>query len=247
MEEYKKNFIEFLLKTGALKIFENPSDDRMLKSKRISPWFVNMGDFNNGEASSKLAGFYADSIINSGIKADILYGIPEKGVGLAAPVAMAMYAKGHNIGWCFSRKDEKTHGESTNLGLEDKIKKLIVGKIPKTGDVIVQLDDVFTAGDAKYEANKFLKDLDLENLPLLIIGVDRQEVGTEYSRQSAIEKYEKKTGTKVISVVNATEIYNFLKEEKLVSNRALERLWNYLRVYGTKEARDAIYRNKEKD
>jgi len=30
MEEYKLKFIDFLLKTGALKVFENPSDDRTL-------------------------------------------------------------------------------------------------------------------------------------------------------------------------------------------------------------------------
>src|SRR3989344_4601068 len=145
MEEYKVKFIDFLLKTGALKVFENPSDDRTLKSKRISPWFVNIGDFNDGESSNALAGFYADAVINSGVEGNVLYGIPDKGVGLAPPVAMAMAPKGHNIGWCFSRKDEKTHGEATNLSPEDRIKKLIVGKAPKVDDAIIQLDDVFTA------------------------------------------------------------------------------------------------------
>ena len=61
MEDYKARFIEFLLKTGALKVFENPSDDRTLKSKRISPWFVNIGDFNDGESSNALAGISCTS------------------------------------------------------------------------------------------------------------------------------------------------------------------------------------------
>ena len=153
MEEYKTKFIYFLLKTGALKVFENPSDDRTLKSKRISPWFVNIGDFNDGESSNTLAGFYADTVINSGVEAKTLYGIPDKGVGLAAPVAMAMAEKRHNVGWFFSRKDEKKHGEASHLSPEERIKALIVGRAPKVDDAIVQLDDVFTAGDAKYEAN----------------------------------------------------------------------------------------------
>jgi hypothetical protein len=38
MEEFKRQFINFLLNTGALKIFDNSKDDRTLKSKRISPW-----------------------------------------------------------------------------------------------------------------------------------------------------------------------------------------------------------------
>lgn len=243
MEDYKAKFIDFLLKTGALKVFENPLEDRTLKSKRISPWFVNIGDFNDGESSNALAGFYADAIINSGVEANILYGIPDKGVGLAAPIAMAMAAKGHNVGWFFSRKDEKTHGEATNLGLEDRIKKLTVGRAPKPDDAIVQLDDVFTAGDAKYEANTFLKSFGRTNLPLLAIAVDRQEVAID-SREAIVE-YQEKTGTRVVSVVNASDVYHVLKEGKLAPDRALERLENYIRVYGTKDARAAIGRGLE--
>lgn len=245
MEEYKVRFINFLLKTGALEVFENPSSDKTLKSKRISPWFVNIGDFNDGETSGALANFYADAIINSEFKADVLYGIPDKGVGLAAPVAMAMASKGHNVGWFFSRKDEKTHGEATNLGSEDRIKKLIVGRAPKASDVIVQLDDVFTAGDAKYEANTFLKSLGRTILPLLAIAVDRQEVGIDANGKSAIELYHEKTKTRVVSIVNAIDVYYALKGEKLVSDRALERLANYMGVYGTKDVRATIGRGLE--
>lgn len=245
MEGYKERFIRFLLENDALKVFQESSHDRTLKSKRISPWFVNIGDFNDGESTSSLSGFYADAIIDSGIKVDVLYGIPDKGVGLAAPVAMAMAQKGHNVGWFFSRKDEKTHGEATNLGPEDRIKKLTVGKAPKPNDAIGQLDDVFTAGDAKYEANTFLKSLGRENLPLLAIAVDRQEVGTDSSGNSAIETYEARTGTKVVSVVNALDVYNVLKEKSLASDRALDRLANYMRVYGTKEAVNGIGKGLE--
>lgn len=243
MGDYKKQFINFLLKTGALKVFENSSDDRVLKSKRISPWFVNIGDFNDGESSNTLAGFYADAILGTKSKVDTLYGIPDKGVGLVAPVAMAIASKGNNIGWFFSRKDEKTHGEVTNLGPEDRIKKLTVGRAPKFNDAVVQLDDVFTAGDAKYEANAFLKSLGITNLPLLAIAVDRQEVAID-SRE-AITEYQEKTGTKIVSIVNAVDVYNVLKDEKLISDRALERLANYIRVYGTKEARTSIGKGLE--
>ncbi len=261
MEKYKEEFIRFLWKTGALKVFDNPQDDRTLKSKRTSPWFVNIGDFNDGESTNALAGFYADAIINSGVdNPKVLYGIPDKGVGLAAPVAMAMASKGHNIGWFFSRKDEKTHGEATNLSSEDRIKKLTVGRAPKPNDAIVQLDDVFTAGDAKYEANTFLKSLGRNNLPLLAIAVDRQEVAID-SRE-AITEYQERTGTRVVSVVNATDVMELLKiyiniggglknvagqtittQESLVES--YRRLANYIRVYGTKDARTAIGKSLE--
>ena len=241
MEDYKKEFINFLLKPGALQVFEDSSKDRSLKSKRLSPWFVNIGDFNDGESSGALADFYADTIINSGIDVNILYGIPDKMVGFASPVAIAMARKGKNVGWCFSRKDEKTHGEATNLAPADRAKKLLVGRIPKEDQSICQIDDVFTAGDAKYLANKFLTSIGRFYLPSLVIGVDRQEVAID--SKDAIKEYEEKTKTKVFSIVNATEIYTFLKEQKLVSERSLERLSNYLRVYGTDSARKFIREN----
>lgn len=249
MDVYKVEFIEFLLSTGALKVFENPKEDRTLKSGRLSPWFVNIGSFDDGDSSGPLAGYFADAIIEWGKKweenklpfqdqeraYEVLYGIPDKGVGLAPPIAIAMAQKGHNVAWCFSRKDEKKHGEASNLPPDERIKALIVGHVPKEKEAIVQIDDVFTAGDAKYEANSFLTSLGRNILPLLAIAVDRQEVAID--SKNAIAEYTQKTKTKVISIVNAVEVYEILKDNKKVSDRALERLATYIRVYGTDEAR----------
>jgi len=240
MQEYKREFIRFLLANG-LGIFENPNDDRSLKSKRLSPWFLNIGDFNDGVTLSALADAYAQAIINSGVQLDTLYGIPEKGVGLVGPVAAKMGERGHNVGWFFTRKVPKEYGEAT--GKMD-LTKLVVGRIPKPGQAIGQLDDVFTTGDAKYEARETLKSLGSFDYPLLAIALDRQEVLTDATGISAIERYEKDTGTKVISAVNAKDVLDYLIEQaesdtenSSVIRRRVERLANYLRVYGTNEAK----------
>ncbi|MDD5417002.1 MAG: orotidine 5'-phosphate decarboxylase [Candidatus Aenigmarchaeota archaeon] len=254
MEDYKNNFIGFLLETGALKI----GGDYSLKSKRISPWFVNIGDFNDGKSTATLGRFYADSIINSGEKVDILYGIPEKGVGLAIATSIGMAGKGKNVPWFFTRKFAKDHGEYSSLSQADRIKAMTVGRAPKDGQCMVQLDDVFTAGNAKYEARAELETLGDFRYPLLAIAVDRQEVGID--GKSAIEEYENKTGTKVVSVVNALDIVTFLKgylapsanrdgiygadgkvllkDEDIV--RGVSRMTNYLRVYGTDTAHETL-------
>ena len=207
--------------------------------------FFNVGNFNNGETSAALANYYADAIISSEVPIDLLYGIPEKGVGLAVSVAIAMANKGKNVAWCFSRKDEKTHGEASNLGPEDRAKKLFVGRVPAREDAIGQLDDVFTAGDAKYEANVFLKSFGFSNFPLLTIAVDRQEVAIDGN--NAIEEYESKTGTKVISVITALDVLQYLRaavpietSNGTITANSLERMVNYLRVYGTDLARKSI-------
>ncbi|MCX6773575.1 MAG: orotidine 5'-phosphate decarboxylase [Candidatus Micrarchaeota archaeon] len=241
LEKYKSDFIGFAFENG-LKIFEDSKDDRTLKSKRISPWFLNVGEFNDGLTLGKLSEAYADAISSSGIKADLLYGIPEKGVSLVGPVATSMALRNQNIGWFFTRKMPKEHGEGT--GKVD-ISKLVVGKVPKEGQSIIQLDDVFTAGDAKYQARQDLAKLGNFNYPLLAIALDRQEVGID--GKSAIAEYQARTGTKVISVIRATDVLNYLKNKVLSDNvdsetiaitiRQIDRLSRYLRVYGTEEAR----------
>ncbi len=230
MEDYKKEFISFLLSTGALKVGGSFS----LKSKRTSSWFVNIGDFNDGESTAALGRFYGDTISNSGEKFDLLYGIPEKGNALVVATAIALARGGKNNPWFVTRKFPKDYGEASamkgygdartikefiaatqHLPQEDRIKSWVVGRAPQNGQRIVQLDDVFTAGDAKYEARELLQFLGKFELPLLVIGVDRQEVGIDATGRSAIEEYEKNTGTRVVSIVNALEVYNFLKEVSL--------------------------------
>jgi len=247
VEEYKVKFINFLLNAGALKI----GSDFTLKSKRISPWFVNIGDFNEGESSAILGEFYADSILNSGETFDLLYGIPEKGNALAVATAIGLAKKGKNVPWFFTRKVAKEYGEATNLSPAERIKALVVGRAPKEGQAILQLDDVFTAGDAKYQAREVLQSLGNFKLPLLAIAVDRQEVGVD--GKSAIEEYEQITGTKVVSVVNALDVYSFLKKNTPVKTpngeikkEDLERMANYLRVYGTNSVKITVGKFEQK-
>ena len=81
MEEYKSNFIRFLLDNNALKVSEGPDKDFTLKSKRLSPWFVNIGDFNDGSSTKELGKYYARTLIHfsaeTGRTFQTLYGIPD--------------------------------------------------------------------------------------------------------------------------------------------------------------------------
>jgi len=233
MEQFKIDFVDFLLKTTAGKFGE----DRSLKNKRLSPHFINIGDFNDGETTAALGRFYAHALKNSGVDFDLLYGIPEKGVGLAIAASMELAGLGVNKPWFFTRKVEKTGGEASNLSQAEKIKGRVVGRAPQDGQRIAHLDDVFTTGDAKYQAIKDLNELGTFQHPVLAIAVDRQEVGID--GVNAIEKYEQDTGTKVVSVLKISEIYQILKERPDFA-RACEMMANYLRVYGTQEAKTAI-------
>lgn len=62
MEFYKDDFCRFLLESKALKIGQNPAREDgnyVLKSGRISPFFMNMGNLNNGDQLLRLSLAYA--------------------------------------------------------------------------------------------------------------------------------------------------------------------------------------------
>ncbi len=210
MEQYKQDFIDYLLQTGALKI----GQDFSLTSKRLSPYFINIGDFNDGESTKILGEAYANAIFYAfeepEDKFDLLYGIPEKGVGIVAATSIGLTTLGINKPWFFTRKLPKEHGEMTNLTSEER-KKLVVGRAPNDGDRLILLDDVFTTGDTKYESIETLNKV-AEHLKyrILVIGVDRQEVGID--GKSAIQEFTEKTETPVISITNAIELYKYLRE-----------------------------------
>jgi orotate phosphoribosyltransferase len=79
-----------------------------LKSGRISPYFFNLGNFNTGGQLSSLSSAYAQTLIESGIEFDVLFGPAYKGIPLAA-ITVAKLAeiggeKYKNIEYSFNRK-----------------------------------------------------------------------------------------------------------------------------------------------
>ena len=231
MERYKEEFIDFLLQNKALKIGE----DFSLKSKRLSPYFINIGDFNDGVSTAKLGEAYAGAIKDLGKKFDLLYGIPEKAKAPSIATSTELARLGINKHWFFIRGVPKEYGEMTNITGEEK-KKMFVGRYPEDGSKILLLDDVLTTGDTKNENIGFLNKLiNNPSYPALVIAVDRQEVGT--SGRTAIEEFTEKTGIPVFSIINTSEIYQYLKTKVELNQKDVERIANYLRVYGTPEAR----------
>ena len=245
MEKYKADFIKETLEWDVLRARKKDNTLFVLKSKRESPWFFNAGSFGNGSSLVRIGNAYANALVESKADFDILYGIPEKGSRLVVATAMELYrlTYGKDVPCFHTRKVEKSHGEATDA---DKIKKMVVGIPPEDGMKIVTIDDVFTAGTTKYEARELLESLGNFEYPLLVIAVDRQEVG-EDGKTSAIETYEQKTGTKVQSIINAVDVYKYLRSnvpietpQGIVLEEHVRRLYRYIQKYGTEEANEAI-------
>lgn len=211
MQQYQKDFVDFMLTIGALKFGEFT-----LKSGRVSPYFFNAGAFNTGEHLSKLGQFYAQAIQESELDFDVLFGPAYKGIPLATATAMAFNdGFNHNVPYSFNRKEAKTHGEGGD----------IVGH-PLKGDILI-IDDVITAGTAIREAMDIINANGAKTKGV-IVAVDRQEKGKDDI--SAIQEVEKTFGIQVVSIINLSHLVDCLKQG---SDQALiERIEAYRNQYG---------------
>jgi len=204
-------FIKFALEKKVLQFGEFKT-----KAGRLSPYFFNLGNFNDGDSLKKLGEFYAQTIINSQIRFDMIFGPAYKGIPLASSIAIALSQKNTNIPFSFNRKEKKNHGEGGE----------IIGS-PIQGNVLI-IDDVISAGTSINHSVALIKELG--GVPCgVVVAIDRQEKGE--STLSAIQEVEKNHGIPVISLMNLNEIKKFLMSHEILSEN-LSALEDYQKRYG---------------
>jgi len=211
MEQYQNDFVDFMLEIGALKFGEFT-----LKSGRVSPYFFNVGQFNQGNHLSQLGQFYAHAIEASGIKFDVLFGPAYKGIPLVAATAIALNDSfNRSVPYSFNRKEAKDHGEGGS----------IVG-YPLEGDILI-IDDVITAGTAIREAKDIINANGAKTKGV-VVALDRQEKGK--GELSAIQEVEQNFGIAVVSIINLSHIVDYLQANN--DKNIISRIESYRSQYG---------------
>lgn len=211
MLEYQKQFIQYALDCGVLKFGEF-----QLKSGRTSPYFFNTGLFNTGARLGKLGQFYAQTLIESNVQVDMLYGPAYKGIPLASAASIAYSQLKRDIPFAFNRKEAKDHGEGG----------LIVGA-PLQGKVLI-LDDVITAGTSVRESVDIISKMNATPAGVLI-ALDRQEKGE--NDKSAVQEVSERFNMPVISIISLAQIIEFLELDKNTVHQ-LEIIKAYRLKYG---------------
>ncbi len=161
LQDYQKQFIEFLISSGALKF-----GSFTLKSGRKSPYFFNSGEFSQGKQIDQLGYYYASAIRELTHQPTVIFGPAYKGIPLSIAAAIA-FNRDYNtdVAYSFDRKEQKEHGEGG----------WIVGHIPQKTDNVVLVDDVVTDGATKLEAIHSLRSNTEAKVSGLVIAVDRKE------------------------------------------------------------------------
>ena len=215
MESYKREFIQFLEGAGVLKF-----GDFTAKSGRKIPYFINAGEIKTGDQIAKLGEFYAQAYLEKvGNKRAVLYGPAYKGISIAVAASIGLSKQGLDLPFFFNRKEAKDHGEGG----------VFVGYKPASGEEIVIVEDVITAGTAIRESMEILSSLDGTRVIATFVMVDRKEKGR--GEKSAMAEVGEEFGFPVYSVVDVYDIIEYLSEdEKNTEN--VERIKKYLEVYG---------------
>lgn len=223
MEQYKQNFIEFMVESQVLRF-----GDFTTKSGRKTPFFINTGYYRTGLQLKKLGMYYAKAIIEAfGTDFNVLFGPAYKGIPLSVATAMALSEHDINVGYCANRKEIKDHGD----------KGILLGSPIKDGDKVVIIEDVTTAGTSIYETLPIIKQQGNVDIVGLIVSVDRMERGQ--GEKSALTEIEDKFGLKTTAIVTMQEVIECLYNKKIndrviIDDVIKSDIDNYYDIYGVK-------------
>lgn len=191
-----QEFVRFAVESGVLRFGEFKT-----KAGRMSPYFFNAGLFDDGAKMGRLAQFYAQAIVASGIEFDMVFGPAYKGIPLAATVAVELARLGRNVPFAYNRKEAKDHGEGGTL----------VGA-PLRGRVLI-VDDVMSAGTAARESIALIRAAGATP-HAVAIALDRQEMATENGQDvaySAVQYVRGQLGMQVCAIAKLADLLLYLQ------------------------------------
>ena len=226
MEQYKQEFIEFMVESDVLKFGEFT-----LKSGRKSPFFMNAGAYVTGSQLMRLGEYYAKAIHDTyGDDFDVLFGPAYKGIPISVVTAVA-YSKlyGKEIRYCSDRKEEKDHGAD---------KGSFLGSSLKDGDKVIMIEDVTTSGKSMEETVPKVKGAANVEIIGLMVSLNRMEVGLG-GKMSALDEIREKYGFAANASVSMDEVvehlYNRPCQGKIIIDDTLKSaIDEYYKEYGVK-------------
>jgi orotate phosphoribosyltransferase len=217
--------LEFLISNGVLRFGEF-----LTKSGRQSPYFMNFGSISRGNQIKYLAEQYAHTIINSKAKnANIVFGPSYKGIPIAVTTSTILDMEHDNksnstspVSFCFNRKEVKNRGEGG----------VLVGKNLASGDKVVIVEDVITAGTTLKEVVPLIRSIPGVEILGVVIAIDREEKINEQDKVTARTRLEAEYEIPIIPIMKITDILNLLKDSTHTDQVNINRAWQYLERYG---------------
>ena len=224
MEQYKQEFIEFMVESKVLKF-----GDFTLKSGRKSPFFMNAGAYVTGSQLKRLGEYYAKAIHNAyGDDFDVLFGPAYKGIPISVVTAVA-YSElfGKEVRYCSDRKEEKDHGAD---------KGGFLGSNLKDGDRVIMIEDVTTSGKSMEETVPKVRGAADVEIVGLMVSLNRMEKGLG-GVKSALEEITDTYGFPANAIVSMADVVEVLynkpcRGEIVIDDTLKKAIDEYYKQYG---------------
>lgn len=224
MEQYKKDFIEFMVDCGVLKF-----GDFVTKSGRKTPFFINTGFYRTGSQLCRLGEYYAKAIENAfGLDFTVLFGPAYKGIPLSVSASMAISSVyGKEIKYCSNRKEVKDHGDTG----------ILLGSPIEDSDKVIIIEDVTTAGTSIRETLPIIKAQADAQVMGLVVSVDRMERGS--GEKSALSEIQDTYGIQTSAIVTMEEVIEHLYNKEyngriIINDELKNRIDLYYKEFGAK-------------
>lgn len=225
MEQYKQEFIEFMIDSQVLKF-----GDFTLKSGRKSPFFMNAGAYVTGTQLRRLGEYYAKAIHDHyGLDFDVLFGPAYKGIPLSVATTMAISELyGKDVRYCSNRKEVKDHGDTG----------ILLGSKLKDGDRVVIIEDVTTSGKSIEETFPIIKAQADVEIKGLMVSLNRMEKGQ--GEKSALCEIKEKYGFDANTIVTMADVVEYLYQKEYkgtvyIDEERKKQIDDYYAVYGAKQ------------
>ncbi len=207
MEQYKQEFIDFMVESDVLKFGEFT-----LKSGRKSPFFMNAGAYVTGGQLRRLGAYYARAIHDTyGLDFDVLFGPAYKGIPLSVVTAAAIdELYGVQVRYCSNRKEVKDHGDTG----------ILLGSKLRDGDRVVIIEDVTTSGASMAETVPILRAQADVRILGLMVSLNRMEKGRE-SERSALDEIRETYGFETAAIVSMEDVVGYLYGRETADGRVL--------------------------
>lgn len=224
MEQYKQEFIEFMVESDVLKF-----GDFTLKSGRKSPFFMNAGAYVTGKQLMKLGEYYAKAIHDKyGDDFDVVFGPAYKGIPIGVATVIAfdkLYNK--EVRYCSNRKEEKDHGD---VGI-------LLGSKLKDGDRVVIVEDVTTSGKSIEETFPIITGCANIKIVGLMVSLNREERGK--GEKCALDEIKDLYGFETGAIVSMSEVKEHLYNKEVAGRVVIDdnmktAIEQYYAQYGAK-------------
>ena len=225
IEQYKQEFINFMVESEVLKLGEFT----LKRADVNSPFFMNAGAYVTGTQLRRLGEYYAKAIHdNYGLDFDVLFGPAYKGIPLAVATSMAISELyGKEVRYCSNRKEVKDHGDTG----------ILLGSKLKDGDRVVIIEDVTTSGKSIEETFPILKSQADVEIKGLMVSLNRMERGK--GEKCALDEIKELYGFPTAAIVSMSDVveclYNKECQGKVVIDDTLKAAIDaYYEQYGAK-------------